>query len=114
MPSLFSLIVIYYITLIYSGFKAHKSYETCLETRNNTLMLAFNSVDSENIPENGEVTYKHPETGLSITTILRNCSLQDELDNVSLVDILFSSNHNIHKSLCGLCFCASDPLIERF
>ena len=84
MPSLFSLIVIYYITLIYSGFKAHKSYETCLETRNNTLMLAFNSVDSENIPENGEVTYNHPETGLSITTILRNCSLQDELDNVSL------------------------------
>ena len=47
-------------------------------------MLAFNSVDSENIPENGEVTYNHPETGLSITTILRNCSLQDELDNVSL------------------------------
>ena len=76
--------MIYYITLIYLGFKAHKSYETCLETRNNTLMLAFNSVDSENIPENGEVTYIHPETGLSITTILRNCSLQDELDNVSL------------------------------
>ena len=26
----------------------------------------------------------------------------------------FSSNHNIHKSLCGLCFWASDPLIDRF
>ena len=29
-------------------------------------------------------------------------------------DILFSSNHNIHKSSYGLCFWASDPLIERF
>ena len=26
----------------------------------------------------------------------------------------FSSNHNIHKSSCGLCFCAPDPLIDRF
>ena len=25
-----------------------------------------------------------------------------------------SSNHNIHKSSCGLCFSASDPLIIRF
>ena len=25
----------------------------------------------------------------------------------------FSSNHNIHKSLCGLCFCAPDPLIDK-
>ena len=30
------------------------------------------------------------------------------------LDILFSSNHNIHKNSCGLCFPASDPLIERF
>ena len=30
------------------------------------------------------------------------------------LDILFSSNRNIHKSSYGLCFCASDPLIERF
>ena len=28
-------------------------------------------------------------------------------------DILFSSIHNIHKSLCGLCFWASDPSIDR-
>ena len=27
---------------------------------------------------------------------------------------IFSSNHNIHKSSSGLCFWASDPLIERF
>ena len=26
----------------------------------------------------------------------------------------FSSNHNIHKSLYGLCFWAADPLINRF
>ena len=28
------------------------------------------------------------------------------------LDILFSSNHNIHKSSCVLCFWASDPLID--
>ena len=28
--------------------------------------------------------------------------------------IYFSSNHNVHKCLCGHCFWASDPLIERF
>ena len=32
----------------------------------------------------------------------------------SPLDILFSSNQNIHKSLYGLCFWASDTLIERF
>ena len=31
-----------------------------------------------------------------------------------MLDILFLSNHNIHKSSCGLYFWASDPLIERF
>ena len=29
------------------------------------------------------------------------------------LDILFSSNHNIHKSSHGLCFWTSDPLINR-
>ena len=32
---------------------------------------------------------------------------------IATLDILFLSNHNIHKSSCGLCFYASDPLIER-
>ena len=30
------------------------------------------------------------------------------------LDILFSSNHNIHKSSLGLCFWASNPLIDKF
>ena len=34
---------------------------------------------------------------------------EEELLSCKL-DILFSSNHNIHKSLYGLCFWASDPL----
>ena len=33
---------------------------------------------------------------------------------VPTLDILFSSNHNIHKSSWGLCFWVSDPLMERF
>ena len=31
-----------------------------------------------------------------------------------ILDILFSSNHNIHKSSYDHCFWASDPLIESF
>ena len=31
-----------------------------------------------------------------------------------VLDILFLSNHNIHKSSYGHCFWASDPLIDRF
>ena len=34
--------------------------------------------------------------------------------DITPINILFSSNHNIHKSSHGLCFWASDPLIERF
>ena len=34
--------------------------------------------------------------------------------NKCALDILFSSNHNIHKSSFHHCFWASDPLIERF
>ena len=31
---------------------------------------------------------------------------------ICTLDILFLSNHNIHKSSCGLCFWASYPLSE--
>ena len=34
--------------------------------------------------------------------------------NICTLDILFSSNQNIHKSSGDLCFWASDPLIDRF
>ena len=34
--------------------------------------------------------------------------------NTNRLDILFLSNNVIHKSSVGLCFWASDPLIERF
>ena len=32
----------------------------------------------------------------------------------TIVRYTFSSNRNIHKSSCGLCFWAPDPLINRF
>ena len=32
----------------------------------------------------------------------------------TILDILFSSNHNIHKSWISHCFWPSDPLIDRF
>ena len=37
-----------------------------------------------------------------------------KLSQLPSLDILFSLNHNIHKSLHGLCFWASDPLIDEF
>ena len=41
-------------------------------------------------------------------------SVDLDASELCIVDILFPSNHNIHKSSCGLCFWASDPLSERF
>ena len=39
---------------------------------------------------------------------------EQELDiETRKLDILFSSNHNIHKSSSGHCFWASDPSIHR-
>ena len=32
----------------------------------------------------------------------------------SVLDLLFSSNHKIHKSSSGIYFLVLDPLIERF
>ena len=37
-----------------------------------------------------------------------------ECEILPALDILFPSNHNIHKSSHGLCFWASDPLIDKF
>ena len=34
--------------------------------------------------------------------------------SIEYIRYIFSSNHNIHKSLRGLCFWASDPLVVRF
>ena len=53
-------------------------------------------------------------------TIARNKNILDSVKwkflstEVSGLDTLFSSNHNIHKSSCGLCFWASDLFIDRF
>ena len=38
----------------------------------------------------------------------------DECPDLCWLDTLFTSNHNIHESLCSLWFWASDHLIERF
>ena len=40
--------------------------------------------------------------------------LNDKNDNAYELDILYSANHNIHKSSYGLCFWASDSLIDAF
>ena len=39
---------------------------------------------------------------------------KSNMNDTGKLDILFPSNHNIHKSSCCLCFLASDPLIDRF
>ena len=47
-------------------------------------------------------------------TVCEIADINSSTQEICLLDILFSSNHNIHKSSFGLCFWASDPLIERF
>ena len=54
--------------------------------------------------------------GVSKSLVMGSGSIMDSfrvLVPFSL-DILFPSNHNIHKSSYGFCFWVSDPLIERF
>ena len=51
-----------------------------------------------------------PSTG---TFNVRHCVKMDSIV-LSKLDILFSSNHNIHKSSHGLSFWISHPLIKRF
>ena len=48
-----------------------------------------------------------PLHGLVLVSVVGNWSTYT-------LDILFLSNHNIHKSLCGHCVWASDPLIDGF
>ena len=45
----------------------------------------------------------------------KSSSKQDFLmkRQMPLLDILFLSNHNIHKSSYGICFWASEPFIDR-
>ena len=50
---------------------------------------------------------------VSVADREREKNISKQSDNMFIVDILFLSNHNIHKSLCGLCFWASDFLINR-
>ena len=46
--------------------------------------------------------------------ILRQEAGRPTRTNKRRLDILSSSNHNIHKSFRGLRFLAPDPLIDRF
>ena len=53
------------------------------------------------------------------TTILkyRRCKIASHFRSIKTLPKLgihFSSNHNIQKSSCGLCFLASEHLIDRF
>ena len=58
------------------------------------------------------------EDGLMHFLSAKNCDILPHIVVLHIrlctLDILFSSNHNIHKNSCNLCFWASDPLIDRF
>ena len=65
------------------------------------------------------MTYKSHTTNyfLYIPSYRENCVhfVQDSnMECVCRLDILYSSNHNIHKNLCGDRFWGSDPLIDGF
>ena len=48
-----------------------------------------------------------------VHTLIFKTSVKSEI-YLTTLDILFSSNHNIHKSSSGHCFWASDPLVDKF
>ena len=58
------------------------------------------------------------EDGLMHFLSAKNCDILPHIVllhiRICALEILFSSNHNIHKSSCDTCFWASDPLIDRF
>ena len=56
----------------------------------------------------------HPVDAFAFKNFPTSLALHQLLVHTYTLDILFPSNHNIHKSSRGLCFRASDPLIERF
>ena len=55
------------------------------------------------------VPNRHQKTGTPI-----NCTKVFDLTVYIDTRYTFPSNHNIHKSSCGLCFWTSNPLIDRF
>ena len=52
----------------------------------------------------------------AVNHVLKEGIFSAEGGNLALhiLDILFPSNHIIHKSSCGLCLWASDPIIDKF
>ena len=64
--------------------------------------------------EVGEVVASQPAISLFLKSPpCKQNTLLEILSKIWPVDIIFSSNHNIRKSSCGLCFCAPEPLINR-
>ena len=53
---------------------------------------------------------------LLISFSTKTCTIQQLgfMHFMNTLNVLFPSNHNIHKSSYGLCFWVSDPLIARF
>ena len=70
------------------------------------------AIKTQYLQQNGPPTNKvrelvleeHEECGY----VMYKSLLGNAPNYLSTLDILFPSNHNIHKSSCGLCFWASD------
>ena len=95
----------------------HLSKELNLEFEIRPVKDGQYGVSDPNVPGGwtgviGELVRNEADIAISPLTINAQRYLHYLL--VCTIDILFSSNHNIHKSSCGLCFWASDPLIDRF
>ena len=73
---------------------------------------------SHNFPKNIWQTFppfnRHKTCMLLLSIVENDWWVERYFLKSSELDILFSSNHNIHKSSCGLCFWASDTLINWF
>ena len=56
----------------------------------------------------------HAKRGASPLKVVGRIPQHEKFFGICTYKCIFSSNYNIHKCSSGLCFWASDPLIEKF
>ena len=107
---LFFLVHKYYIEFLFHNFNKNKTIKILYNYMTNWPSVTIITLLCWLVtyPKSGQLTtcWIDPENNFHIITTVCFCTAE--------IRCTFSSNHNIHKSLCGLCFWSPDPLINRF
>ena len=109
----------YYNCICFSWYILHRFLVFHNFNKNKTIKILYNYMSNwpsvtiitllcwlVTYPKSGQLTtcWIDPENNFHIITTVCFCTTE--------IRWTFSSNHNIHKSLCGLCFWSPDPLIN--